>query len=175
MSSNGLRKRSARSVRRTVFNSVALRASLGAHCPWHRRVRTTGLDRLRWPPDLQRPSRPSGYLLRRSATRSNSMRFFRVTGAVLLVAAGFALMLPRLQIQFALAAAPLGNWTQQKFGSTATADCAANSALDYCSAPSGSGAWGPPWAPPPFSRLRAGAWVWLHLLCCSLVSAVPFP
>ncbi|HXM34554.1 MAG TPA: cytochrome c biogenesis protein CcdA [Pyrinomonadaceae bacterium] len=47
--------------------------------------------------------------------------FFRVTGAVLLVAAGFALMLPRLQIQLALVAAPLGNWTQQKFGSAATA------------------------------------------------------
>ena len=31
--------------------------------------------------------------------------FFRVTGAVLLVAAGFALMLPRLQIQLALAGA----------------------------------------------------------------------
>jgi cytochrome c-type biogenesis protein len=44
-----------------------------------------------------------------------------VTGAVLLVAAGFALMLPRLQIQLALAAAPLGNWTQQKFGGAATA------------------------------------------------------
>jgi cytochrome c-type biogenesis protein len=47
--------------------------------------------------------------------------FFSVTGAVLLVTAGFALVLLRLQIQFALAAAPLGNWTQQKFGSTATA------------------------------------------------------
>jgi cytochrome c-type biogenesis protein len=47
--------------------------------------------------------------------------FFTVIGAVLLVAAGFALMLPRLQIQYALAAAPLGNWTQQRFGSTATA------------------------------------------------------
>jgi cytochrome c-type biogenesis protein len=48
--------------------------------------------------------------------------FFRVTGAVLLVAAGFALMLPRLQIQLTLVAAPpLGNWTQQKFGSAATA------------------------------------------------------
>ena len=47
--------------------------------------------------------------------------FFRVTGAILLAAAGFALMLPRLQIQSALAAAPLGSWTQQKFGSTATA------------------------------------------------------
>ncbi len=46
--------------------------------------------------------------------------FFKMTGAVLLVAAGFALMLPRLQIQLALAAAPLGNWTQQKFGSAAT-------------------------------------------------------
>jgi cytochrome c biogenesis protein CcdA len=30
-------------------------------------------------------------------------------------------MLPRLQIQLALAGAPLGNWTQQKFGSAATA------------------------------------------------------
>jgi cytochrome c-type biogenesis protein len=41
--------------------------------------------------------------------------FFKVTGAVLLVAAGFALALPRLQIQLALAAAPLGNWTERKF------------------------------------------------------------
>jgi len=47
--------------------------------------------------------------------------FFKMTSAVLLVAAGFALMLPRLQIQLALAGAPLGNWTQQKFGSAATA------------------------------------------------------
>ncbi len=46
--------------------------------------------------------------------------FFKVTGAVLLVAAGFALALPRLQIQLALAAAPLGNWTERKFGTVAT-------------------------------------------------------
>jgi len=46
--------------------------------------------------------------------------FFKMTAAVLLVASGFALMLPRLQIQLALAGAPLGNWTQQKIGSAAT-------------------------------------------------------
>ena len=46
--------------------------------------------------------------------------FFKVTGAVLLIAAGFALALPRLQIQLALAAAPLGNWTERKFGTAAT-------------------------------------------------------
>jgi cytochrome c-type biogenesis protein len=46
--------------------------------------------------------------------------FFKVTGAVLLVAAGFALALPRLQIQLALAAAPLGYWTERKFGTAAT-------------------------------------------------------
>ena len=39
-SNNGLRKRSARVVRRIVFNSVAMRASPGAHCPWHCGVRT---------------------------------------------------------------------------------------------------------------------------------------
>jgi len=46
--------------------------------------------------------------------------FFKVTGAVLLIAAGFALALPRLQIQLALAAAPLGNRTERKFGTAAT-------------------------------------------------------
>jgi cytochrome c biogenesis protein CcdA len=47
--------------------------------------------------------------------------FFKVIGAVLLVAAGFALALPRLQIQFALAAAPLGNWPERRIGNAATA------------------------------------------------------
>src|SRR5260370_29233631 len=46
--------------------------------------------------------------------------FFKGTGAVLLIAAGFALALPRLQIQLALAAAPRGNRTERKFGTAAT-------------------------------------------------------
>jgi cytochrome c-type biogenesis protein len=40
---------------------------LGAASP------NTGLDPLRSPPDLERPSQPSGYLLRQSAIRSGSM------------------------------------------------------------------------------------------------------
>lgn len=47
--------------------------------------------------------------------------FFKAGGAVLLVAAGFALTLPRLQIQLALAAAPLGNWTERRFANPSTA------------------------------------------------------
>ena len=47
--------------------------------------------------------------------------FFKIAGAVLLVAAGIALMLPRAQIQLALAAAPLGNWTERRFGNASAA------------------------------------------------------
>jgi len=47
--------------------------------------------------------------------------FFKLAGAVLLVAAGLALALPRLQTQLALATAPLGNWTERKFGNAALA------------------------------------------------------
>jgi cytochrome c biogenesis protein CcdA len=45
--------------------------------------------------------------------------FFKMTGAVLLIAAGFVLVLPSLQIRLALAAAPLGNWTEARFGDAA--------------------------------------------------------
>jgi cytochrome c biogenesis protein CcdA len=45
--------------------------------------------------------------------------FFKMAGAVLLVAAGIALVLPRVQIQLVLAVAPLGNWTERRFGSAA--------------------------------------------------------
>jgi cytochrome c-type biogenesis protein len=47
--------------------------------------------------------------------------FFKMAGAALLVAAGIALMLPRVQIRLAIAAAPLGNWTERRFGETASA------------------------------------------------------
>jgi cytochrome c biogenesis protein CcdA len=74
--------------------------------------------------------------------------FFKVTGAVLLIAAGFALaLLPRRS-----ATGPNENlepWQR--------ADCGANSALAYYSARSGVHAWGPRWALLPFSPLRAGA------------------
>ena len=47
--------------------------------------------------------------------------FFKMAGAALLVAAGIALVQPRVQIQLVLAAAPLGNWTERRFGSASTA------------------------------------------------------
>ena len=47
--------------------------------------------------------------------------FFKMTGAVLLVAAGSALVLSRLQVQLALATTPLANWTERRFGEMATA------------------------------------------------------
>jgi cytochrome c-type biogenesis protein len=99
--------------------------------------------------------------------------FFRVTGAVLSVAAGFALMLPRLQIQLALAGAPLGNWTQQKFGSAATAGLRGQFGVGLLP----GAVWSPCVGPTlgAASVLAARTWVWLHLPCYSLVSAVPFP
>jgi cytochrome c-type biogenesis protein len=46
---------------------------------------------------------------------------FKMAGAVLLVGAGTALMLPHAQIQFAFVAAPFANWTERRFGEIATA------------------------------------------------------
>ncbi|MBI3434612.1 MAG: sulfite exporter TauE/SafE family protein [Proteobacteria bacterium] len=46
---------------------------------------------------------------------------FRYVAAAMLVAIGLVLMLPPLQARFALAAAPVGNWTQQHFGGFSTA------------------------------------------------------
>jgi cytochrome c biogenesis protein CcdA len=45
---------------------------------------------------------------------------FRMVAGVLLIAVGFVLMMPRLQAQFALAAGPVGNWTEQRFGGFST-------------------------------------------------------
>jgi cytochrome c-type biogenesis protein len=41
---------------------------------------------------------------------------FRSAAAVLLVVVGVVLLMPRWQAQVALAAGPIGNWTEQKFG-----------------------------------------------------------
>ena len=41
---------------------------------------------------------------------------FRAGAALLLIAAGFALLLPRLQVQLAAAATPVGNWAQARAG-----------------------------------------------------------
>ncbi|MBI3514701.1 MAG: sulfite exporter TauE/SafE family protein [Proteobacteria bacterium] len=41
---------------------------------------------------------------------------FRTAAAVLLLVAGLVLVVPALQIRLALAAAPLGNWFEQRFG-----------------------------------------------------------
>jgi hypothetical protein len=154
--SNGLRKRSARLVRGIVFDFVPLRASLGAHCPRcckseHR------LGPLALAAGLGTSFTAIGLFV---ATIGYSIgldgEFFRMTGAVLLVAAGFALTLPRLQIQLALAGAPLGNWTQQKFGSPATAGLRGQFGVGLLLGAVWSPCVGQPWAPPPFSPPRAG-------------------
>lgn len=44
--------------------------------------------------------------------------FFRNVAAVLLVGVGAVLVVPAWQAQVALAAGPIGNWTEQKFGNT---------------------------------------------------------
>src|SRR3954453_17418148 len=41
---------------------------------------------------------------------------FRAAAAVLLMAIGLVLLVPRLQSQFALAAGPVSQWTEQRFG-----------------------------------------------------------
>jgi cytochrome c-type biogenesis protein len=46
---------------------------------------------------------------------------FRMVAGVLLIAIGAVLLMPRLQTQFALAASPVGNWTEQRFGGFSTA------------------------------------------------------
>ncbi len=41
---------------------------------------------------------------------------FRAISAVLLIAVGVVLLVPRLQAQFAVAAGPMGNWVDDRFG-----------------------------------------------------------
>jgi cytochrome c-type biogenesis protein len=45
---------------------------------------------------------------------------FRMVAGILLIAVGVVLLAPRLQAQFALAAGPVGNWTEQRFGGFST-------------------------------------------------------
>jgi len=45
---------------------------------------------------------------------------FRVGGALLLITIGVVLLVPRLQTQFAAAAAPISGWTEQRFGAVET-------------------------------------------------------
>jgi cytochrome c-type biogenesis protein len=46
---------------------------------------------------------------------------FRMVAGVLLIAIGAVLLMPRLQAQFALAAGPVGNFAEQRFGGFSTA------------------------------------------------------
>lgn len=46
---------------------------------------------------------------------------FRIVAGILLIAIGVVLLMPQLQAQFALAAGPVGNWTEQRFGGFSTA------------------------------------------------------
>lgn len=46
--------------------------------------------------------------------------YFRITGAVLLMAIGLVLLVPALQTQFAVVAGPISGWTDNRFGGFAT-------------------------------------------------------
>ena len=46
---------------------------------------------------------------------------FRVVAALLLIGIGIVLVVPQFQQQFALAAGPMSNWTEQRFGGFSTA------------------------------------------------------
>ena len=46
---------------------------------------------------------------------------FRTAAGLLMIAIGAVLMMPRLQMQFATVAGPVGNWTEQRFGGFDTA------------------------------------------------------
>lgn len=48
------------------------------------------------------------------------MTVFRSAAAVLLILVGTVLLLPRLQTQFAMAAGPVSNWTQNRFSGFST-------------------------------------------------------
>ncbi|ABY28613.1 cytochrome c biogenesis CcdA family protein [Methylorubrum extorquens] len=54
---------------------------------------------------------------------------FRAIGAVLLVVLGIILIVPAAQNRFALAAGPLSNWAEQRFGGVATAGLAGQFAV----------------------------------------------
>ena len=45
---------------------------------------------------------------------------FRAVSAMLLIAIGLVLLVPKLQAQFALTASPVGNWVDERFGGFAT-------------------------------------------------------
>lgn len=46
--------------------------------------------------------------------------YFRIIGAVLLIAIGFVLLVPALQTQFAVVGGPISGWTDNRFGGFAT-------------------------------------------------------
>ena len=46
--------------------------------------------------------------------------YFRITGAVLLMAIGLVLLVPALQTKFAVVAGPISGWTDNRFGGFAT-------------------------------------------------------
>lgn len=46
--------------------------------------------------------------------------YFRIIGGLLLVAIGFILLMPALQMRFAVVASPISSWTDNRFGGLAT-------------------------------------------------------
>ncbi len=80
---------------------------------------------------------------------------FRMAAAIVLVAVGFVLVMPRLQVGIAVAAGPVSNWAEERFGGFSARDCGASSRSACSSASSGRPASARPSAPPP-SWPRAG-------------------
>ncbi len=102
--------------------------------------------------------------------------FFRAVSAVLLIAVGVLLLVPRLQEQFALAAGPVSNFLGDRFESfTASGLARPIRPSACCSEPCGARAWGPRSAPPRSSppRARTLGQVALTMLAFGLGAALP--
>ena len=54
---------------------------------------------------------------------------FRAISAMLLIAIGLVLLVPKLQAQFALVASPVGNWVDERLGGVGTGGCGGQFAL----------------------------------------------
>ena len=83
----------------------------------------------------------------------------RTIPAILLIGVGLVLLVPKLQEQFALAAAPVSNWAGGYTDNFAPGGLAASSGSGSCLARCGARASARPWAPPrcwpPRARISA--------------------
>ena len=101
---------------------------------------------------------------------------FRLAGAAMLAGFGVILMLPNLQTKLAVAAGPLSNWTQQKFGGGPATGLRGQFGLGLLLGT----VWGPCVGPTLGAATMLAAqgqdlgWVALTMLMFGLGSAIPF-